>query len=243
MIYAQTHRHTNNTAHSLCREKWVGKKHVGLDRIWDNTVPLWGSILQNGHICTYVWVDDLQTHTHRKCNCSTHSWRATYSSAHERAKSKHAALRKLQPCNLQLLNSREDSHTLSAQKLFHLCFSLLSTHTHTHTCTDTLVALGSQPGPLNCSIRHLFRKVNSPSDSSCASGVCIRFVHASPVCMCRVPIYLSVGWVRGESCFLCVSATNKLSKSEKVRTHQRTRKPSDHPENLAGVNFCSTQLL
>lgn len=145
-------------------------------------------------------------------------------------------------------HQRRQSHTLSTKALSFALYHYWAhtrTHiqTHTHTRTDTLVALGSQLGPLNCSIRQLFRKVNSPSDSSCASCVCIRFVYASAVCMCSVPIYPGVGWVKGESCFLCVSATKKLSESEEVRTHQRAWKPSDRPWNLSGVKFFSTQLL
>ena len=108
---------------------------------------------------------------------------------HIRGQSERTALRKLQPRNLQPLSSGgEDSHIHTFISTITLSLSLSHTHTHTHrhahthTHTHTLVLVVSLPGSLNSSMRALFTKVNSPSDSppcfvcTCMSvcEVCVR---------------------------------------------------------------------
>lgn len=110
-----TDKHTQTAQLSLLGEKQAGGNHVWPDRIC-------AILVAHARARTPKWGD-----AHKKCNCSPHSWGATYLSAHERAK----RLRKLQPRNLPLLNGEDGSHTLTAQKLFHRRWIALEQHAHT----------------------------------------------------------------------------------------------------------------
>ena len=111
---------------------------------------------------------------------------------HIRGQSERTALRKLQPRNLQPLSSGGEHshiHTFISTITLSPSLSLSHTHTHTHTRTrtHTLVLVVSLPGSLNSSMRALFTKVNSPSDSPpCFVCTCVSVCElvARGVCVC-----------------------------------------------------------
>ena len=113
-----------------------------------------------------------------------------------------------------LLHFHQNYHTYT--------YTHTDTETHTHTHTRTLVLVVSLPGSLNSSMRALFTKVNSPSDSPpcfvcvglrvswctplCESQTCVRIP-----CVCMCPLHLLCGPSWGWELFcMWLSLTNEL---------------------------------
>lgn len=117
---------------------------------------------------------------------------------HRGGQSERAALRKLQPRNLQSLGrggGHGHTHTLlrfHQNSRTHPCV-----HSQTHWCR-----LFPPPGSLNSSMRTLFSKVNSPSDSP-PRCVCV-CVHACKLVCVRESHSSALVCVRGSFIF-CVS--------------------------------------
>lgn len=173
ILLGHQERRARSYHHSLLqretdREK-MGKKCQGMiESKWDHTDR----------------ADTLHAHTEDAVAGSHHSWGAAYSSAHKRTKRAYST-QEIAAMQFTTVKQRwrTESHT-------HLCtFTRTLSLAHIHT----LALVVSLPGPLNSSIRALFSKLNSPSDSMLSMIVCCvsSFVWA---------------WLRGKGCFACVSA-------------------------------------